>query len=229
MQLRSFLDGRVVCVDKLLTEPAFRAVQRLAAAARYRAAETQDPNRIWDRNTYDNPDIASTIVWPELERHRELLAAVPEFKLYPTGDALDQPLSVIREVAMLLDVVGSRGTDWAAIVASIFRYNNDGGLIFHTDAISYSGAFSFYLHEDWHPDWGGSFMFSSCAPASIDHGLFLVPKPNRLVLLRAGTPHTVAGVAAPEGVSRIALSGFFVRGERAEPLLQEYLSRAARR
>jgi hypothetical protein len=223
MRLTSFLNGAVVCIDDVLDGPVFAAAQALVAEHPYTNANTGDPNLIWERNTYRNPDIANTILWPEYERHRQLLCVLPGVKLYPAGDALDKPLSTIRELAISSGVIGRPGTDWAGIIASIFRYEPGGGLIFHSDAASYNGAFSFYLHEEWYPDWGGFFMFSSGTLQDIDQGHFLIPKPNRLVLIRGGTPHNISGVVSPNGQSRLALSGFFVKPERADEMLEQYL------
>jgi hypothetical protein len=54
-------------------------------------------------------------------------------------------------------------------------------------------------------------MFTSGTLQAIDQGHFLIPKPNRLVLVRGGIPHNISGVLSPKGQSRLALSGFFVK------------------
>jgi hypothetical protein len=65
-------------------------------------------------------------------------------------------------------------------------------------------------------------MFSRDDPQKIRGGEFLSPEPNRLVLMRAGIPHSISTVATPDGISRMALSGFYVRPDRIAEIIKLY-------
>jgi Rps23 Pro-64 3,4-dihydroxylase Tpa1-like proline 4-hydroxylase len=68
-------------------------------------------------------------------------------------------------------------------------------------------------------------MFFRDNPRKMSGGEFLTPQPNRLVLMRAGVPHSISTVATPDGVSRLALSGFYVRPDRIAEIIKLYLPR----
>jgi hypothetical protein len=105
----------------------------------------------------------------------------------------------------------------------------------------YAGAFIYYAHPVWNAHWGGELLLAQLPPADEDGdgdegedelpimgyrfeneayserllevggGSFLMPKPNRLVLL-AGAPHMIARVSPAAGQQvRASVTGFFLR------------------
>lgn len=104
----------------------------------------------------------------------------------------------------------------------------------------YAGAFIYYAHPHWNAHWGGELLIGEVAEPDPDAdpdtdpdelpimayrfetepyserllemgcGSFVMPKPNRLVLL-AGAPHMIAAVSPAAGHSvRASVSGFFL-------------------
>jgi hypothetical protein len=106
-------------------------------------------------------------------------------------------------------------------------------LSWHRDGGGYSGAFVFYVHHRWSWSWGGNLVIPrvetralECPPdygslnphwedeVISDEGvcLSILPKPDRLVLLKPGTFHMVERVDANAGRNlRCSINGFFER------------------
>ncbi len=150
---------------------------------------------------------------------------------FPSGTALDHVLAaVLGEAESLASVVG---TDWAHITARPYIYPAGSALSWHgDDSAHYTGAFIYYAHPHWNAHWGGELLVAETDPEDdvpiMAHrfddeeysqlllergaGRFIMPKPNRLVVL-GSAPHMVTPVRAAAGSNvRASISGFFLRG-----------------
>jgi hypothetical protein len=155
---------------------------------------------------------------------------------FPSGTALDHVLAeVLGIAASLASIVG---TEWAHVTARPYVYPAGGALSWHgDDSDHYTGAFIYYAHPHWNAHWGGELLLAetdpedelpimahrfddesySAALLERGEGRFIMPKPNRLVVL-GSAPHMVSPVRAAAGSNvRASISGFFLR----EPLADE--------
>jgi len=221
----STFNGSVHWFDDFLAEAQFQKVVDFATATAFIQADEKNKELIWAQNNRSSPYMSQNIIWPEYEVHKRFFAAVPGISTFPSGSPLDHALKAIRDASLETGVAGRLGTDWVGIISTLFRYDTNGGLIFHTDATGYSGAFTYYLNREWKSDWGGHLMFSMDDPQNVTSGEFLSPQPNRLVLMRAGVPHSISTVATPAGIGRLALSGFYVRPDRIGQIIKRYMSK----
>ena len=219
----STLGGAVRWVDDLLDADDFKSIVDFAAASTFVPADERNKELIWAQNNRSAPAMAHNMMWPEFAVHRRFMAAVPNVGLYPAGSPLDAALKAIREISLDTGIAGRVGTDWVGIISTVFKYERSAGLIFHKDATGYSGAFTYYLNREWDADWGGHLLFTRDDPRKLSNGEFLTPQPNRLVLMQAGVPHSISTVGAPDGVSRLALSGFFVKPDRIAEIIKLYI------
>jgi hypothetical protein len=90
---------------------------------------------------------------------------------------------------------------WRGFTQSTWIYRAGLGLEWHSDT-GWVGAYVYYAHPAWRPDWGGELL--------IDGGRLIAPSPNRLVLLRGGTRHCIRPVERAAGEAyRASVSGFF--------------------
>ena len=111
-------------------------------------------------------------------------------------------------------VVGEQGGDWRTYTLTLYAYPQGAELNWHRDEGRYTGAFTFYLHERWEAYWGGELLVEESG-SPLGGGLFLPPTPNRLVLIKGGTPHKIAAVSSRAGDHlRIAITGFFFKSEQ---------------
>lgn len=104
-------------------------------------------------------------------------------------------------------------------------YPPGSGLSLHTDDEGGTGSYIYFAHPEWRPHWGGMLCVldrdtPSCGDLnpwlddreearralSPGHGLFIFPKPNRLVFMAADAPHFVTRV---DQANRISIAGFF--------------------
>ncbi len=133
-------------------------------------------------------------------------------------------------------IVGKPGEIWDRINSCPYLYGADSGLPWHSDNEFYSGAFIFYAHQDWNIGWGGELLISSSRlqenltfnsgkrglfvgfkDTDLSLGHYLLPIPNRLVILAAGYPHAIQPVEPIAGDrTRETISGFFLKKEDRE-------------
>ncbi len=157
---------------------------------------------------------------------------------YPTETPYD---AFFRAVESHLDELGHfLGLEADAIkyVMSAYLYRAGWGLPWHEDIgqeAEYKGAFTYYLHKQWRGNWGGELLLLAedrlaaptessidlaftqgtglAAPSHIESGIgtFILPKSNRLVVLRPGVVHSVAPVSPLAGENmRFSLAGFYL-------------------
>ena len=149
---------------------------------------------------------------------------------FPSGTALDHVVAaVLAHAEALAPIVGS---NWAHVTARPYVYPAGGALSWHgDDSAHYTGAFIYYAHPHWNAHWGGELLLAetdatdalpimahrfddeaySAALLERGAGHFVMPKPNRLVVL-GGAPHMVSPVRAAAGSNvRASISGFFLR------------------
>lgn len=156
---------------------------------------------------------------------------------FPTMTAYDRFFEAVERhhetIADFLQI----GTDQVKYVLSAYLYRAGWALPWHEDIgehAEYLGAFSYYLHKEWRGNWGGELMilnderlyeadggidlaFSQGtglrAPSHVRGGVgtFILPKPNRLVVLRPKVIHAVNTVSALAGENmRFSLAGFYL-------------------
>lgn len=154
---------------------------------------------------------------------------------YPTGTPIDHFFEAMAERFADMEPVLGRAADDVRYVASAYLYRAGWGLSWHNDAGPYRGAFAYYIHDEWRGNWGGELMIDPgerlTAPqhGSVDLGYrqgggfrepsfsasgrgdFVMPLPNRLVVMRQALLHSVNPVSAKAGENmRFSVAGFFL-------------------
>ena len=96
---------------------------------------------------------------------------------------------------------------YSAVSVTPWCYPQGSALTWHDDAGNfYAGSYVYYLHTEWKPTWGGLLLIADdeCG------GKFIFPKPNRLVFIPRGVPHSISRVDKNAGENnRLSLTGFF--------------------
>lgn len=163
--------------------------------------------------------------------------ALAEGEFDPDAPALDALLeAVLAQLHAAPELVeGLIDEGWDRVSGRPYVYPRGTGLSWHVDDHElYAGAFIYYAHPRWDVHWGGELLLAELpADEALDElpimayrfateaysaallergcGRFIMPKPNRLVLL-GGAPHMVAPVRAAAGQQvRASVSGFFLR------------------
>jgi hypothetical protein len=156
----------------------------------------------------------------------------------PSGTPIDHVIAaLLRQPELHTGLV--RDT-WTQLSARPYVYPRDTGLSWHVDDHElFAGAFIYYAHPRWDAHWGGELLIAELADnggegndededelpimgyrfeteayserlLDMGCGNFVMPKPNRLVLL-AGAPHMIARVSPAAGHNvRASVSGFFL-------------------
>lgn len=225
MIMRQLLPGRLVLADSILDEASLAALA-LFKDGTFKDVEIDSFSSIWKRNASLNPQVGTTVMWAEDSAYREVIEALPRVIAYPTGTAVDAVLERAKQIAVNGGILTPQQfeQEYAGIVASFYRYPPGSRLIWHTDE-AYMGAFSAYLSGNWNSNWGGHFAFRRDASEEANGIASVVePRANRMVVFAAGLLHSILSVANDASEPRVALSGFFVKKNQAESLLQRLLS-----
>jgi Rps23 Pro-64 3,4-dihydroxylase Tpa1-like proline 4-hydroxylase len=144
--------------------------------------------------------------------------------------------SILRTINNCVEVYGKAGEDWSTLSFAYCKYPAGSRLGWHNDAgKGRTGEFILYLHNEWQPSWSGELLLLdrdtndkstdntetnpfkrietevACADTEL---VAIQPRPNRLVLVKAGTPHTINRVDVAAGeVQRCTLTGFAAKRE----------------
>lgn len=163
--------------------------------------------------------------------------------IFPTGRGIDLVIKKLKEVAPQFEnLIGKFGTDWAYFFARAYLYPQGCGLSWHRDnQNNATGAYVYYAHPEWDPQWGGEFLVAPAQTKDIEmpkeklyegtekflgshldnkfereallssgYGQYILPKPNRLVILTSGVIHCIKKVDPAAGNKvRATIQGFF--------------------
>jgi hypothetical protein len=170
-------------------------------------------------------------------------------RFYPTGDATDP---VIAAVATALTqcggLVGERGRDWVGALCRSLAYPTGTGISWHTDDTDVTGSFIYYGNPRWEVSWGGELLiadegtrfgmtreraehefgndFESSVLLERGFGSYILPKPNRLIIVAQGHPHKVAPITPGAGDHvRATFAGFFMPAAGVESLVRNVFPR----
>lgn len=160
---------------------------------------------------------------------RDLEADVP-----PVGEHEAALLPLLAQILVAEQLHGRllKGA-WDRMAGRPWVYPEGTSLSWHVDDHHlYAGAFIYYAHPVWNAHWGGELLIGEVEPEQgplpimghrfetdsyseqlleLGHGSFVMPRPNRLILL-SGAPHMVAKVSRAAGHNvRATVAGFFLR------------------
>ncbi|MFF6871969.1 MULTISPECIES: 2OG-Fe(II) oxygenase [unclassified Streptomyces] len=192
-------------------------------------------------------DEVASVIYPETDGNafRSRGAVLRQDTGAPTAGSREQDAqpaafqTILRELGAHPDMFGAPGEDWSAVGFSFWQYPAGSRLGWHNDvATGRLGEFVFFLHEEWKASWAGELVILDADPETVDvdttgmsameaveakaslasHALTaIVPKPNRLVLVREGTIHCINRVDPTAGTTlRQTMTGF-VAGAAPEP------------
>ncbi len=151
------------------------------------------------------------------------------------GDARDPIAELLAQVILSKAHPRLIDDNWVRLAGRAYVYPRETGLSWHVDDHDlYAGAFIYYAHPLWDAHFGGELLIGetiqedendelpimayrfetesySQRMLEVGCGQFIMPKPNRLVLL-SGAPHMIAKVSAAAGQNiRASVAGFFLR------------------
>lgn len=155
-----------------------------------------------------------------------------------TGNAMRYFIDKINNSQQLFArIVGAKEKDWDIFTSRVAVMPMGSCLSWHEDGGAKSGAFVYYAHPIWRARWGGELMvakrptdamLASAHAAQKNRkpffdtgildkllgdpgvGMYISPKPNRLILLKSGTWHCVNRVEPAAGDNlRVSVAGFF--------------------
>jgi Rps23 Pro-64 3,4-dihydroxylase Tpa1-like proline 4-hydroxylase len=209
---------RFIVIDDFLSDEDFRAAQELMERAAFAQVDSViSPSE-------DGPAFRSKGVRFGDELGSTELAGRPN--VYQ---------EVARTVQRERDFYGQAGLDWDRIAFAFWKYPAGSRLGWHNDGgRGRKGEFILFLHDMWRPSWGGELMLVDEDPEPLAAGsvsrddpvkwmetllgrcttspVAILPKRNRLVLVKTETIHTIRRVDPTAGAFlRCTLTGFVWR------------------
>jgi hypothetical protein len=250
----TLINSQYAIFDDVLPPADFRAFWRTFRKLDFRHVHSEGISRYY-RVSDGAPYIGPSVAWT-LQSIRSLLPdGVTEqdlpVRFYPTGDATD---AVIKAVASVVGqcsgLIGERGSGWVGALCRSVAYPAGSGISWHTDDTDVTGSFIYYGNPRWDVSWGGelfvadeSARFSMTRTEGAEHefgndyesevllargvGTYVMPRPNRLVIVGQGHPHKVAPVTSNAGDHvRATFAGFFMPATGVESLVRNALGGA---
>jgi hypothetical protein len=161
-------------------------------------------------------------VWP-LSEPMPMVSGKFAWSQRPAGHGMDPLLQRIGAAVLGSTFFGAQGRDWGDLVFRVYLQARGMRLSEHGDS-GHRGTAVYFAHPRWEPDWGGELVLPRTgsevdlpsSPEKIQSGLrlhargeFLLPKPNRLVLIRRGTWHGTRRIDPDAGAAiRCAVAMF---------------------
>lgn len=226
----SYRSDNVLVYDDVLPSAAFSKLFRHLGGLDYTSVQRSGWRKVW--RLHDGDPLRARPVWYQ-PGQREATAE----QVYPTDSAVDELVSWIagRQVD-IASVVGTAGADWTRLSLTPWIYPVGSGLSLHQDGSSYSGAFTYFAHQEWRLHWGGHLLVldprtrsrisspGEIGPAFLDDrqeslrafdpgfALTVFPKPNRIAFLSPSALHLLTRVDTNAGqAARLSVAGFFHR------------------
>lgn len=187
-------------IDEFLSAEVFNAISAHFEIAPFHFIKCGAWNRVF--RLEDGNPLAGEEVFCE--------DAPADYNRVPTGTAIDLFIAALNLAIPSVRRILAR-SDWDTFSVRPYMYPVGSGLGWHTDG-DYAGAFIYYAHQRWETDWGGEFMIADEVTQS---GQYIVPVPNRLIVLNGGVRHCIKKVERAAGdACRQTLTGFFYEKRR---------------
>ncbi|MEV5545430.1 2OG-Fe(II) oxygenase [Streptomyces sp. NPDC052309] len=199
----------------------FLGVERLEAVRRHLAEERfVFLKSVWKPHSFYRLIEGDPLIGPTIYHNHP---QVPKgFSSYPSQTPSDHVVEALLDAEeSLAPWIGLRGCAWDYFTCTPYLYPAGSGLSWHDDAKERSGSFVLYLHDEWRSTWGAELLIAmdtNGRNASVeryqgvhtDLGTYVAAVPNRLVVIKAGTPHSVKSVSTRAGENlRMSMTGFF--------------------
>jgi hypothetical protein len=226
----TYRDRLVAVYDAVLSRARFDALWRYMQTASYAPVHEGSYRKAW-RPADGVPLRGTTYLSKDVFPGSRL-------PVLPSRTPVDTVVAVTTRAARGLgQLVGRAGRDWIAVSATPYLYPPGTGLSWHADENQYRGSYVFYAHPEWNASWGGELLVSHGRPSrrrgaagaraeadmpflrveeeserlvKLGLGMFIVPAPNRLVVVGGDVPHMVNRVSSAAGNHvRASLAGFF--------------------
>ncbi len=230
--MRAMLESEVIGVfdDVLPGETLERLGRWIKHDAPLELANVSDFGKIWD--VADGHPLRSSTMVIQVERGESgelqparagvpVLDGTQQMYPYPSETPVDAVIDLLlAQGDQFKRWLGEPVTDWKTLSATGYAYPYGTGFQWHGDGNYYTGAFVLYVHPVWKPRWDGEFLVTR-PPFDEENwdgvGTFVTARPNRLVVIRGGTPHKVQRVSPLAGENfRCSVGGFFDRRALAE-------------
>ncbi|MFJ3719934.1 2OG-Fe(II) oxygenase [Streptomyces sp. NPDC090057] len=213
---------RYIVIDDFLSPPDFAAAQDLMESAVFTLRESvisaEDGSAFRSRGSRFGPDLGTPGASGQPRVYEELARVVRAYAHF----------------------YGAAGTDWDRIMFAFWKYPAGSRLGWHNDAgLGRQGEFILFLHDRWRPSWGGELKLIDEDPQPVTEDetaendlvlrmearierstsspVAIVPKPNRLVMVKSDTVHTIGRVDHTAGDTlRRTLTGFVSKSPARE-------------
>jgi Rps23 Pro-64 3,4-dihydroxylase Tpa1-like proline 4-hydroxylase len=161
----------------------------------FKYGESLDSHSQWDECLFKDD---KGFVTMKNVKHFNNLSVIENEKIKTIDPIFENFLKIIIECPFIPYQKKSR------MACSYYEYDKFSGINWHTDG-KYTLNYSFYIHDEWHEDWGGETLINTGRGLPLSNS----PTPNSLLIIKNGIRHRVNCVTGPKKRKVIQVRGIF--------------------
>jgi hypothetical protein len=200
----------IVVVDDFLAASAFRLVLEAVEREPFSFINAVSWDRVYQLSD-GRPLESPMYVFPPAVASRVRIAT-------PHSKGLVTLAQTVLERAAVLASWLKKRSSFQLVTLRCQLFPKDTMLDWHNDSRARVATYTYYAHPEWRERWGGELLIANtrearkAAEPRLVTGIYVPPRPNRLVLLKAGIPHMIKRIEHSAGDAiRVAVAGSLVR------------------
>jgi Rps23 Pro-64 3,4-dihydroxylase Tpa1-like proline 4-hydroxylase len=183
------IDDKALIIKNFLPEELFKKI------ANFKYDKFKSSHKHWEENLYK--DEKNILTMKEV-KFSNVIASIEKGKIKSDNPIFEEFIKILINCPSLPYQINSR------LDILYYEYERLSGINWHDDG-KYTINYSFYIHNEWNPDWGGETLIDT------GRGLPLVsyPNPNFLLAIKSKVRHKVCPVTGPKKRKVLQIRGIF--------------------
>ena len=183
------IDDKALIIENFLPEELFKKITN------FKYNKTKSSHKTWNENLYK--DDRKSVTMKEV-KFSNTIASIERGKIKTDDPIFEEFIKILIKCPSIPYQVNS------SIEVLYYEYERLSGINWHDDG-KYTLNYSFYIHNEWNPDWGGETLIDT------QRGLPLVsyPNPNFLLAIKSKVRHKVCPVTGPKKRKVLQIRGVF--------------------